>query len=325
MPGDSTISNIDRKFTARRPGKQGRQIEIVDPQKLAVVIARLVEREGSIVAAAQVLELTEGALRPYLSKTGRSKGPWRKGINGATVDKLYRAFPATKNGVPEEWDLLRDALLSERGNLALELYDSWLAPRAAAFVQRRTGRWTVTNNGAFWISAGDNAARAARLQELCYVIGLLTSEYADLFGPLAEASKKADSDDDRYMLAVTRVVEPLLEARESGFIEIGWEELYQEDQRRRRCKSKSIDESRLRKFIQASVEREAILLQRESDEYRAHTIHQRTTSPDPERVALLAKGQLCAKNTQQRGAWRRAYNYFAVMAHNLGIVTPSGR
>jgi len=304
---------------SQQPGRRGKQVTIVDEEAFVTVVNRLIDRAGSVVAAAKVLGLTEGALRTYRKP---KRHPGKRAVNADTVDGLYAAFPLGPDGqVPEEWDLLDRAFLSEEAHLALTSYDNWLDPRTEAFAKRRTGRWARVAEGVYWIPAGDSRIRGIRLGELYYLIGLLLSKYPNLWTPLRTADKQYRPEHGRYMLAIIRIVEPLLEARESGFIEVGWEELLEEAKRQKRITRKALRRDRLEEFLAAGVQREIILMKRDSNEDRAYAAAQQDKQQpaDPDWGELLMQRLQNAQTARQKAAWREAYNVYAVMANNLGI------
>jgi hypothetical protein len=170
------------------------------------------------------------------------------------------------------------------------------------------------------VPAGDDDLKALRLGELYYVIGLVTSMYPDLLVDLKAAYQHGPIDYDRYMLALTRIVEPLLEARESGFIELGWQDLFEEEQRQGAVSRASLRRYRLRDFLAAGVAREMILLDRDSDEDRAYSVGQSSrTSADPDWHSQLLKQSREADTETQRIAWKRAWNDYVIALNNLGI------
>lgn len=74
---------------------------------------------------------------------------------------------------------------------------------------------------------------------------------------LYETCNARGIDSPRALLSVVRILEPLLEAPESAFIERQWQEL---------------DDDQLRRFVDAGVRRELILLDRDPDEQRASAV-----------------------------------------------------
>jgi hypothetical protein len=82
-------------------------------------------------------------------------------------------------------------------------------------------------------------------------------EFPEQFGRFADEMKKRNVDTARQEVAVMRVIEPLLEATQSAYIERSYSELTERERR---------------DFIDAGIKRELILLDREPALTRARRI-----------------------------------------------------
>jgi hypothetical protein len=107
-----------------------------------------------------------------------------------------------------------------------------------------------------------------RVLEVEHVLATSRTEFPDEFTAFESFLVKQQASATRARIAFYRILEPLLEARESGFVERSWDEL---------------DRSELSRFIRAGMEREKILLRRSADTQRA----QQQSSRDPVELVRL--------------------------------------
>ena len=179
---------------------------------------------------------------------------------------------------PNRRPLIDAALRSPATKEAASAYDAWLVRWGERLI-REYGRWysladdgTVTESVGSWRSVH-------RARELETLLQRALDVCAKDLGKFAAAAFRLGHIDDREMsrrviLALWRVLEPLVEFRESGFIERRADEL---------------DDPSFGRFIKAGLLRETILLGRSPDEQRAqqvaadHAAFQREAAahPDP--------------------------------------------
>lgn len=181
-----------------------------------------------------------------------------------------------------------EALLSQavRPPIATERlasYAEWCMERASRFFRRRGDRWVIRSEGGepilervsgsvpvppglqqpAWNVAGgqdllDRWVEVHRRQDTIMLVIAIKNASKSAERELVRLEKACEGLPDlRYRVALMRVLEPLLEAPESGFVEMDQGEMTAKD---------------LGEFIRLGVERELMLLRRASDAERASTL-----------------------------------------------------
>jgi hypothetical protein len=134
----------------------------------------------------------------------------------------------------ERWDDLEVGVLGDEGMLSVRIYRHWLGSEV-----KRLGRRLneVDDEGMLRVVMADR-------------------RYRDLFirfaAKVGRPNPTPAAEDERYWLAIYRVFEPLfVSAQDTWGVELGWQEL---------------DEVRqLKAYLQAALEREALLMRRDPD------------------------------------------------------------
>jgi hypothetical protein len=105
--------------------------------------------------------------------------------------------------------------------------------------------------------ASGHGQRGNRRTELNVMLDRVRREYPRLVETFDNRMRRRGFGPARLLVAHVRVVEPLLESHETGFIERGWDEL---------------DRTQQAAFLKAGYKREEILLSRDDDLERARLL-----------------------------------------------------
>lgn len=171
---------------------------------------------------------------------------------------IIEAGPA--NGAEEMFALLHRATLPPFGTTMLRAYASWNETCVREFFHRRAPRFEIRENALVSIGKidcppvkeimvpggalkGAALARWANLAALRAVVATLPAGAA--LDQLARELDDGDEDLLRFQVALLRILGPLLEGPEAGFMEPLWEELDPDD---------------LNRFVKRGVERERLLM-----------------------------------------------------------------
>jgi hypothetical protein len=195
--------------------------------------------EGNQSLAARSIGLHPSQLSRLLNKDSSALRPRTLvAIERLLPRRLHRAFHA--------------ALSNEAAEEALHRGQQWRAfAHSARHLTRRAAPHPFD-----WLST--QQAREQRRQLRFLVLRLAwEDEQPAACNRLAATAKKWGHDEERLRWAWERVLEPLLDAEDTGYLERAWEELSQDEQR---------------KFAEASVTRECILLRRLPDPQRAQEV-----------------------------------------------------
>jgi hypothetical protein len=228
--------------------RRRRRLTVAHPEGLARLLREVIdERYGGVQ-----LRAARGSVsrQSQFSRLLRAKTPT---IQVKTFEWLKRFVP------PERRAELVASLLSPSVSDMVLAYHLWLGERGDRFPSRRGRRWRMTSRG---IRKADGIPFTQRLKESEYLVQRLRQQpdLVSYFRSFERAAKARGHSGARINLAYIRVVEPLLEMRESGFVERGWEEMSPED---------------LRQFLEAGFTRERVLLNRSPDLQRAQEVFER--------------------------------------------------
>ena len=211
--------------------------------------------------AAKSVDLTYSQLRKFIARK-------RKGAGVETATKLRELVG------PQGADVFDQAFLPKGAAQLLRSYAEWLPRRIERFLSRREPYWTLTKRGPRR-SIGGQRARMVRVLQYGDLLRRIRRQHTKQLKPLEAAFNRLRCDDLRKHVSYLRILEPLLEGRDTGFIERF---------------STELDPKELADFVAAGVKREVILLKRLRDRERAKLALE-PRSPQLERsttVAVLA-------------------------------------
>lgn len=233
-------------------------VAIADPAALSDVLRRAIDSprfRGRRSHAAKEVRLNPSQITRLLDQQHRR-------ISSAVVEKLAKLV---KLGAKEELPRFEAALIAPETQDVLVRHRQWVGARVRDWVKRQGARGVRDLTGAIrWIEEGESDAasreRARDVVELTAHIGRILGW--DPLERLAEVVvRKALSEQlamGRLIVAWHRVLEPILQSAESGFVELHWREM---------------PGPQLRAFVEAGVLREQlVLLEREDDMSRARTV-----------------------------------------------------
>lgn len=222
---------------------RARRLTVVDPAGLARLLQQVIDQRysGKQLRAA-------GPNRSFQSQLSRLLARRQRSIQMKTFERLMRLVP---KGLHDE---LFAAVLSPPVSEILGAYSRWQNERALRFTSRRGRRWRMTRRG---IKKADGIPFTQRLEEGDYLLDRLREKLPSYFTSFDKSLEKLGHSAVRKNLAYIRIIEPLLEMRESAFVERGWQELTDEE---------------LAQFINAGMTRERILLRRSPDLQRAQEV-----------------------------------------------------
>jgi len=211
-------------------------------------------RYGSQLAAASA----SGISQPMLSRLSRG----RVGRIGESMrQKLLHLVPPSRRAAVGE------ALLSPSNRRVLGAYHEWLS-RAEEQLLREHRHWFVGEGSDEVRESVGAYLSVAKVDEFWNLLVRLYKLCAPELTSFAHALHRRGYIDDHYTarrvsLAVLRVLAPLMDYREAGFVERRAEEL---------------DDVTFCRFVRAGLERELILLDRPPDEQRAQQVTDRYSS-----------------------------------------------
>lgn len=299
-------------------GELGRRKKMGDPaqfrRRLSWVAATYYN--GSWRAMEKAAGLPPDSLRPYKEERydGITERIERAILRLAQLHRLPSLLWAYDR--PDQWRVLLE-------------YWRWRDRRCSDYVTRTDTRWEMAQDGPQVLPAEPvSEIQARRIGELHYLLGLIQSRYPDLINELRRAFREHHhiDEDERagtledmtpvsYSLspqlyhALIRIVTPLLETRESAFMERGWEELLTVEQ--------SSKEGPLRDFVAAGVEREVILLNREDDSERVKDLPSELLSDKSTDWIARMESQYASSDSWQRTMWLHMLNRMRGMAQDV--------
>ena len=272
----------------KEPGRE--RYRVIDRERLAALVQRAIDERfgGSQIEAARATQIPQSALSLLVNGKTDSISPER-------LQELMRLLPdhAEKGQVSdpifsrprEEFRReLTAALLSTTAQALLAAAEgSWeIEQHLTRTVHPSRKRWTGTDAGL--VKTPDTEIRKhhhypARRLEHDYLRRYVRVAFPDLYGRFERFLISRGHSRHRRDLAWTRVLGPLLQYRETGFIERDWTEL------RDTPAGKS---TQLKQFIELGMKREELLLDRAPDEQRAQDIAARdpATLAEPDWPAM---------------------------------------
>jgi hypothetical protein len=172
-----------------------------------------------------------------------------------------------------------DVLVLRSEASAYESTLAWLTAEYESTIRSHGTLWIEQPNGELVpVGPVDENGDLVKLRELEALKAEMRALYPEQFGRLDTLARQRGHSDRRLELAHTRVVKPLLDAKETGGIERHWRTLSDEE---------------LARFIACGVDRELIMLDRPGDMTEARRSH------EAQRSAALA-------DLQRADAERRA-------------------
>lgn len=230
---------------------RGDLFKVRDAPKLATVGAKLVAMRGagSISEAAKNIGVSRSTLsrildenKPTLTRaTAIALGTAAKSIDNDLVNRFHNALIS-----PDAMRIFREG------------YQAWVRERFARWEERDGPSWVMTVFGNVAPTAMDPMSTAGQRRQMIQGIWRLAhAEFPALMDAFRSELIARHVERERQEVAVLRVLEPLLEASQSGYVERSWSELSAKERR---------------DFIDAGIRRELILLDREPALARATRI-----------------------------------------------------
>ena len=225
----------------RRGRRQSRGYRLVDPAAVAAELRRIVEPYRNVLTAAGKIGIKQPTLWRLLNGQVRT-------ITAETWAAIEQATPPARRAA------LTAAIVEPAAQRIVGAYVEWLDTWKSRVFKDAASRWVWKDQSLTRVP--DHEAPARRNAERDALMKVHQAELAALDAWVADALAAGHSE-DRVQLAIARILEPLLEAPASGYVERSWQEM-------------SITE--LRQFIRAGVTRERLLLRRAPDVERAQEI-----------------------------------------------------
>lgn len=230
---------------------RGDLFKVRDATALAMVGENIVAMrgEGFVSHAAKNIGVSRSTLtrilfqnKPTLTRaTAIALGTAAKSIDNDLVNRFHNALIS-----PDAMRIFREG------------YQAWVRERFERWEERDGTSWRVMANGDVLTDPASPLRLAANRRQLIQGIWRLAhAELSDVFAHFRDAMVARHVERERQEVAVLRVLEPLLEASQSGYVERSWSELSAKERR---------------DFIDAGIRRELILLNREPALQRATRI-----------------------------------------------------
>lgn len=224
-----------------RSGREGRAKAILDRPRLAGLIQAVVDLRFS---GNQSETARSVGLHPsQINRLVKQEAP---ALREATLDALERLLPRRSHRA------LQDALLNEEVEQVLNTGSQW---RDWARNARHLGRRTSLHP--FESPAVLQAREASRKLRFSALRWTWEDEYPAPCNALASEAAKYHQSESRLLWAWERMLEPLVDAEDTAFLERAWDELSARERRG---------------FVEASVARERVLLRRDPDLQRAKKV-----------------------------------------------------
>jgi hypothetical protein len=255
-------------MTAKRQGsvkRLSRSCVVRDRSELADLVTHLVNGlgKGRARVAAQHLRVSSAMLSVLKleRRAGISVGTWRalqRGIYALARQRRRRRLQPAISTLLRS--LERAVAYPTQDEARADASEAWCEERAEQLIRRRGDRWELGDEGpnlVRWseqldgdaVPLVDDAPLLSRLVEL-----LRRDEYRELLRRARRSSPKFDTfcaerrpavSPARRLVAIVRILEPLLEVAESGLLERRWQDL---------------DDQELAVFVNHGLKRERILL-----------------------------------------------------------------
>lgn len=170
-----------------------------------------------------------------------------KSLSVRNISSIRRALP------PDAFAEIERSLVPAATSELLGAFDAWLSAETTRALYRETVPQTAIGRAMATVPGWENQ-RAAEYYHLRETVAAKFPEIISRFDDLLERRRHFQL---RGELAYVRILAPLLDSAESGLIERRWQEM---------------SDSELRRFVQAGIERESILLDRPPDLQRAQEV-----------------------------------------------------
>jgi hypothetical protein len=229
---------------------------INDQQGLADIVGALIYLYGddSETKAAEQI----GVSQPTLNRLRRGAA---EAITRATASALERAVKALGDSDPTYLEMagdLKAAIVAPETHQYMAGYTQWCDERLSRWQERDGMTWKVGPFRQLEPVADVPPAMAIVRQEMRRMLWQRAhQDFPELFRRFRDEMVSKGVEEVRQEVAVMRVIEPLLEATQSAYIERSYSELTERERR---------------DFIDAGIKRELILLDREPAMTRARRI-----------------------------------------------------
>lgn len=230
---------------------RGDLFKVRDAPKLADVVNQVIAFRGAGSEAEAARNV--GVSRATLSRIRRKQKPT---LTRATAIALGTAAKSIHVGLVNDFHA---ALISpDAMRIFREGYQAWVRERFARWEERDGPSWRIYPSGTVASDPAQPLQLAANRRQLIQGIWRLAhAEFRDVMVKFSDEMVRRNVETERQEVAVLRVLEPLLEASQSGYVERSWSELSAKERR---------------DFIDAGIRRELILLDREPALARATRI-----------------------------------------------------
>lgn len=223
---------------------QRTRYRIHDREGLAAQIRAAIREQhgGNVSAAARSVRLNQPEL--YRLSVGRIGA-----IGPRTFTRLVKLMRGNVRSIEA-------TLISPRAQRFAADHKAWMAAENERFLERRT----VGSSDIAQASQSFAGWEFERIAERVELLAHLRRQLPDLFAGFDRFLVRRQHTAQRADLAYTRIVAPLMDALESGFVERRWQEM---------------KSSELRQFVKAGMQRERILLTRAPDVQRTQEAAER--------------------------------------------------
>jgi hypothetical protein len=219
-------------------------LKLTDPQLLASLLRDGIRSRGtSVNGAAHAVGMSQPTLHSFVH--GK-----RSSVRTSTAEKL-RFLVRRKHRA-----LFDQLLYPLEAQVVLLCYQRWCLQRMKSWLSRRTPSYVAVADRPVSVSGDGPSSIDVRLRDWLGLVQRVRAEHFSHWAALERLLDQHECGEERRQLAYLRVLEPLLEARDSAFVERRWDEL---------------EFGEKTAFLNAGITRERILLNRRSDVERALT------------------------------------------------------
>jgi hypothetical protein len=247
----------------KSPKHEIESFRVADREALARVLREAIRGHGAERPSDPGLQsfaaASAGMSAPTLSRLLNQK---TRRITLSTLEAIYQLVPKARHAE------VRRAVLSPATRRILDgAWDVWESRIAEKISEARFRRWGVVNGELRELEPPEAGSLepSGRIREVWFYLRVMPELFPDLYERFWRAVRRFSHSADRILLAELRVIEPLLDARQTAFIERDWIEL-------RDAAGQTRSRGELRAFIRAGLERERILLNRPGEIQRAQDI-----------------------------------------------------
>jgi hypothetical protein len=217
-------------------------LEISDPKLLASLLQDAIKRRhGTVNRAARNIGLSQPTLHHIVHGT-------RRFVREDTARKLQLLVPRAHR------DLFEHLLYPTEAHIVLLCYERWCLERIANWLRRETRSYVGVNPRPEHVRGADGRAADVRQRDWFGLLQRVRVERYSHWAALERLLQDHGCTEQRKQVAYLRVLEPLLDARDSAFVERRWDEL---------------KDAEKTAFLNAGITRERILLNRDSDVARS--------------------------------------------------------